>query len=154
MVCSGVRSVSGLCVCCGMLLYVVVCRLDFSSTNKKRSPHNKLCGDLLCGEVKRTEMSQRIEQRAYTADLISLRSLPLGNKLSTHRLHQQSVCHSQFQYVAVGADVVERKPFDIFGFDLRDVLAVLFREDNLANSGPFGGENLLLDTAYRKDTAT
>lgn len=77
MVCSGVRPVTGLCVCCGMLLCIDVCRLDFSCTNKKRSPHNLLCGDLLCGEVKRIEMSQRIERRAYTADLILLRSFLL-----------------------------------------------------------------------------
>ena len=65
----------------------------------------------------------------------------------------QLVSHGQFQDVAVGADVVERKPFEIFRFDLRNILAVLFREDDFADSSPFGIEDLLLDAAYRKNTA-
>lgn len=56
--------------------------------------------------------------------------------------------HHELQHVVVGLHVVEREPFEVFRLDLADVLAVLFREDDLPDPRAFRGEDLLLDAAY------
>src|SRR5690606_40550026 len=45
-------------------------------------------------------------------------------------------------------DIMEAEAHEVFGLDLGYVLAVLLTEDDFLDSGPFGGQDLFLDSTH------